>query len=61
MTEAEHIHEANMAGLAAFKKLNHAEQRKRLVAMGLIDGKGNLTAEYGGARPAKKARKSTRA
>ena len=59
MTEAQRIKKANMAGLKAFKELSLDERLKRLEEMGLIDGRGNLAAAYGGSpKPSKKHKKA---
>jgi hypothetical protein len=62
MTEAQRIQKANVAGLKAFTELSLTERLKRLEEMGLIDGRGNLAAAYGGtAKPPKKNKKTKRA
>jgi hypothetical protein len=60
MTEAQRIKKANMAGLKAFKELSLDERLKRLEEMGLIDGKHNLAAAYGGAPKSPKKHKKAK-
>ena len=46
--EARRIQKAQVAGLEAFGKLPLTERLKRLMAIGIVDDKGDLTPAYGG-------------